>query len=360
MSTKDDDDDDNDNEEYDAPPIPEGFHLLSDDIHCKNIRKADGFQHYVHAICKQFEPIIRKGANVPANYSKLVRSIYWACRVVGITSTVDADVDAVLASIKDQMCRAWMLHLRGIQEATHYDLLPAAQKESFIMKGALLEGDIEELLKEEVKDMTAVQENMTRNLLKDLYYHNKMAHRHAAEGAEKLESLSMNVSIPFFLKVAESMSRPLIQLRLPSLDDHMEQTEKMKKSRDEEYSAQLKPMIELAATMNLASMNDGWKDSKDGRATRILAAFVNHYVYKQMHIKDGKVLSTRILGEKFDLKESTLGKLLNARRYLGGQEAMFYKRRHESIEEEEKKKKDNEKSTPTTTSATEVLDHDKL
>ena len=40
--------------------------------------------------------------------------------------------------------------------------------------------------------------------------------------------------------------------------------------------------------------------------------FVNWYVHEQMHIKDGKVLSAKVLGEKFNLKESTLGKLLNA------------------------------------------------
>ena len=64
-----------------------------------------------------------------------------------------------------------MLHLRGIKEVTPCDLLLAARKESFIMKGAPLDADIEELLKEEVQEMTAVQENTMRNLLKELCYH---------------------------------------------------------------------------------------------------------------------------------------------------------------------------------------------
>ena len=125
-TTKDDDDDEE--EEEDAPPIPEGFHLLSDDIHCKNIRRADGFQHYVKAICHQFEPIVKKAGNVPVNYSKLVKLIYWACQAVGISSIKDADVEAVLNNVKDLTCRAWMLHLRGIKEATPHDLLPAARE----------------------------------------------------------------------------------------------------------------------------------------------------------------------------------------------------------------------------------------
>ena len=118
---------------------------------------------------------------------------------------------------------------------------------------------------------------------------------------------------------------------------------------------------QLAATMNLASMNDDWKESEDRRATHILVAFVNRYVYVQMHQKDGKVLSVRVLGEKFDLKESTLGKLLNVRRYLSGWEAMFFKRRHESVEEEEgKEQKEMKGDSKSTVSAAEVLDHDKM
>ena len=336
-----------DDEEYDEPPMPEGFHLLQDDIHCKNIRKAEGFQHYMRAICSAFEPIVKKGVNITTNYTKLVRSVYWAAQAVGISSMQDADVAAIMANIKDTNCRAWMLHLRGIQEATPQDLLPAGQRESFTVSAPPLEADIDKLLNEEVAEMTPTKENAIRNTIKQLCHHNKMAHRHAAMASEQLETLSMNVSMPFFLKVAESTSRPLIQLRLPSMDAQMDKTEQIRKSREEEYTTQVQPTIQLAVKQNLVSMNEEWKDSKDGRATRILAAFVNRYVYEQMFIKTGKVLSAKALGETFELKESTLGKLLSARRYLGGREASFFKKRRELTEQEEEKDKP------------ETLDHDK-
>ena len=141
----------------------------------------------------------------------------------------------------------------------------------------------------------------------------------------------------FFVKVAESTTRPLVQLQLPSLDAHMDKTEQIRKSREEEYTTQVQPTITLAVKQNLVSMNEEWRDSKDGRATRILAAFVNRYVYEQMFLKTGKVLSARALAEQFDLKESTLGKLLSARCYLGGREATFFKRRHDLAEQEDEK-----------------------
>ena len=176
-------------EPEDDSSLPDGFHLLSDDIHCKNIRRAEGFIHYVRAICSQFENIVRKGTNVPSNYSKLVKSIYWVCRAIGIVSTEEADTEEVFDNIKDKTCRACMLHLRGITQALSYDLLSASRKESFIMRDSTLDDDMEALINKEVKGMTVVQENTIRNLIKDLCYHNKMAHRHTMESAEKLETL---------------------------------------------------------------------------------------------------------------------------------------------------------------------------
>ena len=343
-------DDEEEEEEEDEPPLPEGFHLLQDDIHCKNIRKAEGFQHYMRAICNDFEPIVKKGVNIATNYTKLVRSIFWAGRAVGITSMQDADVEEVMASIKDQNCRAWMLHLRGITEATQQELLPAWQRESFTVSAPSLDPDIEKMLNEEVAEMSPTKECAIRNTIKQLCHHNKLAHRHAAMASEQLETLSMNVSIPFFLRVAESTARPLVQLRLPSMDAHMDKTEQVRKAREEEYVTQVQSTLQMAAKQNLASMKEEWKDSKDGRSNRILAAFVNRYVYEQMFIKSGKILSAKALADAFDLKESTLGKLLSARRYLGGREAAFFKRRRDSAEREEETDKPS----------AGVLDHDKV
>ena len=333
-SVKQEDEEVEEEEPEDNTPLPEGFHLLSDDVHCKNITQAEGFMHYLRAICSQFESIVRKGTNVPTNYNKLVKSIYWACRAVGITSVEDADAEEVFDNIKDKTCRAWMLHLRGIEQASSYDLLPAAQKESFITRDIPLDADMEKLIEDEVRGMTGLQENTTRNLIKDLCYHNKMAHRHAMEAAEKLETLSMNVTLPFFLKLAEGTSRPLIQLNLPSIQEHMAKAEKERQQRDMEYSTNLEPTIDLAAKLHLVSMNENWMDSTEGRANRILASFINRYVYEQMHVRDGKVLSAKVLADKFKLKESTIGKLLTARRFLGGRETMFLKKRRASAEDE--------------------------
>ena len=180
--------------------MPEGFHLLQDDIHCKNILKTEGFQHYMRAICSSFEPIVKKGVNITTNYTKLVCSVYWAAQVVGISSMQDADVEAIMANIKDTNCRAWMLHLRGIQEATLQDLLPAWQRESFTVSALPLEPDIDKMLNEEVAEMTPTKENAIRNTIKQLCHHNKMAHRHTSMASEQLETVEHECVDAVFLE----------------------------------------------------------------------------------------------------------------------------------------------------------------
>ena len=136
----------------------------------------------------------------------------------------------------------------------------------------------------------------------------------------------MNITLPFFLKLAEGTLRPLIQLNLPSMQEHMAKAEKERQQREAEYSSKLEPTINLTAKLSLVSMNESWMGSTEGRANRILASFINRYMYEQMHRNDGKVLSAKVLADKFELKESMLGKLLTARRFLGGRETMFLRK----------------------------------
>ena len=81
IQTPDEEDDDDDDEE--AGPVPEGFHLLEESVHCLNIGKSDEFKAYCHQIYTDLIQMVRQGRGVEEEYRKVVRSIYWACKVVG-------------------------------------------------------------------------------------------------------------------------------------------------------------------------------------------------------------------------------------------------------------------------------------
>ena len=64
-------------------PLPEGFRLQADSIHCLNIMEAGKFQAYIRQICNNFISVVKKGKDVEEEYWKVVRSIYWVCQAVG-------------------------------------------------------------------------------------------------------------------------------------------------------------------------------------------------------------------------------------------------------------------------------------
>ena len=49
IQSPDEEDDDDDDEE--PGPVPEGFHLLEESVHCLNIGKSEEFKAYCHQIC---------------------------------------------------------------------------------------------------------------------------------------------------------------------------------------------------------------------------------------------------------------------------------------------------------------------
>ena len=51
-------------EEEDKEPLPEGFHLLEESVHCINIRQSDEFKAYLSQIYSDFIQMVRLGRGV--------------------------------------------------------------------------------------------------------------------------------------------------------------------------------------------------------------------------------------------------------------------------------------------------------
>ena len=101
-------------EEDEPDDIPEGFHLHEESLHCMNMKRAEDYQAYLQQIVMDFESTIKSGGtDIRENYSKVIQSMFWAVMANKQTILNGADVDKVLASIPDPMCKAWRLKLNG-------------------------------------------------------------------------------------------------------------------------------------------------------------------------------------------------------------------------------------------------------
>ena len=141
--------------------IPEGFHLQEESPHCLNMQRAEDFQAYLRQLVLEFEKMLKAGGiNMRAEYGKVIESFYWACKANKQIICDDAVLDDVLTSVKDPLCKAWKLKLKGKESVDPTTLVPeppvAPQRASDVVSFKNPD-EILEAVKEELVGKTPLQ-----------------------------------------------------------------------------------------------------------------------------------------------------------------------------------------------------------
>ena len=77
------------------------------------------------------------------------------------------------------------------------------------------------------------------------------------------------------------------------------------------------PIEDVIMYQNMPRCNKEWEFNAEKKATRMLAAIVNHFIHKRINKDTAKVLSAKALHDKFGGAESSLGKVISGRQYKG-------------------------------------------
>ena len=270
-----------------------------------------------------FERLIKSGVtDITEEYGKVIQSMFWAVKANKQTILNGADPDEVLASIPDSKCRAWCMKLTG-KTAVDPGMLvddteigPQTASEMMKMKPQ----EVFELVEEELVGKTKEQVNAIKKCIGNVCREQVLAHRHAAEAADNLASLTDMVSLPILIKVISATMRPTVAIKIPEVDDMMARAqEKVDAIRQvKQKVGELKPIDEVVFAQNVPKYNPEWEHSPNGRATSYLATLVCHYMH-ELQQKDKKVvLSMKALETIYHTASSSIGKLISGKQYLGG------------------------------------------
>ena len=256
-------------EEDDPDDVPEGFHLQEESPHCINMMRAEDYQAYLRQIVLDFERLIKSGAtDVTEEYSKVIQSMFWAVKANKQTILNGADPDEVLASIQDSKCRAWRMKLTGKTVVDPGTLVDATeigpQTASEMMK--MKPQEVFELVKEELVRKTKEQVNAIKKCIGNNCREQAIAHRHAAEAADNLASLTELVSLPILVKVISAMMRPTVAIKIQEVDNMMARAqEKVDAIRQAKQKVgELRPINEVVFAQNVPKYNPEWKHSPNG------------------------------------------------------------------------------------------------
>ena len=281
-------------EEDDPDDIPEGFHLQEESPHCINMQRADDYQAYLRQIVLEFERLIKSGAtNISEEYAKVIQSMFWAVKVNKQTILNGADPAEVLASVPDARCKAWQLKLNGktmIDPTTlvdDTDIGPQMASEVINVKPQ----EIFELVEEDLVGKTPEQVNSIKKCIGNICNEQALAHRHAAEVADNLASLTDMVSLPILVKVISATMRPTVAIKIPEVDEMMVRAEQKVEAirQAKQKVGELKSIDEVVFAQNVPKYNPEREHSPNGRATAYFATLVCRYM-NELQQKDKKVV----------------------------------------------------------------------
>ena len=233
-----------------------------------------------------------------------------------------ADPAEVLASIPDARCKAWQLKLSGKTAIDPNSLVEnteiGPQMASDVMN--LKPQEIFELVEDEMVGKMKEEVNIIKKTIGNICREQALAHRHAAEAADNLTSLTNLVSLPILVKVISAMMRPTVAITIPEVDEMMERAQqKVEATREAKQKVgELKSIDEVVFAQNVPKYNPEWEHSPNGRATSYLVTLVCRYMH-ELQQKDKKVvLSAKALETIYHTASSSIGKLISGKQYLGG------------------------------------------
>ena len=311
-------------EEEDEPDdIPEGFHLQEESPHCINMTRAEDYQAYLRQVILEFERLIKSGAtNISEEYAKVVQSMFWVVKANKQTILNGADPAEVVASVPDARCKAWRLKLSGktaVDPTTLVDITDIGpQMASDIVN--LKPQEIFELVEDELVGKSQEEVGRIKKCIGNICREQAPAHRHAAEAADNLASLTDMVSLPILVKVISATMRPTVAIKIPEVDDMIARAEQKVEAirQAKQKVGELKPIDEVVFAQNIQKYNPEWEHSPNGRATAYLATLVCRYMH-ELQQKDKKVvLSAKALETIYHMASSSIGKLISGKQYLGG------------------------------------------
>ena len=304
--------------------IPEGFHLQEENPHCLNMQRSEDFQAYLRQLVLEFERMLKAGGiDMKTQYGKVIESFYWACKANKQTICNDAKPDEVLASIKDASCKAWKLKLSGKENADPTTLIPeepvAPQRASDAVSFKNPD-EILEVLKEELAGKTPLQIKELKITIANICRSQALAHRHAADAADHLVTLTEIASLPVVITVMNACQRPVVAVKIPEVDEMLQRVQDKVDAikRVQLRTAGSRPIDEVVFTQNVPTYNPEWQHSNEGKATSYLATLVCRYM-NELQRKDKKVvLSAKVLEAIYHTASSSVGKLISGKQYLGG------------------------------------------
>ena len=126
--------------------------------------------------------------------------------------------------------------------------------------------EVFELVKEELVGKTKEQVNVIKKCIGNVCREQALAHRHVAEAADNLATLTELASLPIVIIVISATMRPTVVIKIPEVDDMIarvqEKVDAIKQAKQK--VSELRPIDEVVFMQNVLKYNQEWEHSPNG------------------------------------------------------------------------------------------------
>ena len=168
-------------------------------------------------------------------------------------------------------------------------------------------------MKEELAGKTPLQIKELKITIANVCRSQALAHRHAADAADHLVTLTEIASLPVVITVMNACQRPVVAVKIPEVDEMLQRAQDKVDAirRVQLRTAGSRPIDEVVFAQNVPTYNPEWQHSNEGKATSYLATLVCRYM-NELQRKDKKVvLSAKALEAIYHTASSSVGKLIS-------------------------------------------------
>ena len=284
---------------------------------CGNPVEAAGFRATMKMLALELKEAVKKGKNIEETYTDLVKSTIEVAKVMKYPGATTVELGDVLKSVKDLKCSAWRKYLKGEtrMEPADVELEDEEPEEDLVIQGPILGKEATNAAAEAIHKLPPMLLADTKRQLKNLFEHTMQAHQHAAEASKCLKELHEQLPLDVFLRIADSVVRPLVVLHVPRTEQIIEKLKEtaLKRTQERKRTGSTE-VTDVMISRNLPQCGK-WTAEEEYRPHKMIASIVYKYVREAM-FKGNTVTQTIV--DEFGLPKTTIHRQLFGKKYPGG------------------------------------------
>ena len=287
---------------------------------CGNPVEATGFRATMKMLALGLKEVVKKGKNIKETYTDMIKSTIEVAKVMNYPGASKVTLKEVLPAVKDLKCSAWRKHLKGETKMDPADVQMEDDGQEdegdLVIQGPILGKEATEAAAEAIHKLPPMLLTDTKRQLKHLFEHMMKAHQHAAEASKCLKELHEQLPLDVFLRIANSVVRPLVVLHVPKTEWIIEKLKEtaMKRVQEKRKTGSME-VTDVMIARNLPQCSSKWTAEEEYRPRKMIASIVYKYVREAMF--KGNTVTQKIVDE-FGLPKTTIHRQLFGKKYPGG------------------------------------------